>query len=361
MRRSACWFILVVFLTLSTTLLASAQEGVTAIETPFQLAQVRISPDGSLLALFETRAMLGDVMPGNEQVLLADVQSGAIVGALEGLRDFVEDVDFSPDGSQILTLESGGTVRLWDLAARSEISRYSMFDLGGRILFLPDGAHFLFQRSSLLNVFQVVRLSDGAIVRQFARWLAPSTALRASLTEMPSQQRLNFPVLQLNATQNTLLAVSGVGEIAQFDLTSGEMNLLFVPETVDNRSVFSVLTLDISADGQRFAFSDSMNDITRVLNISDGTVVAEIPVDAGAVTFTPDGRRLLWIQSREGIISAATLGEGETQTSTVLEGLERIMPRAGFFITPDGARLIVGGSRTVENAGSIVYVVPLEP
>lgn len=361
MRRIVCGMLLSGILGLLAWLPASAQETITRIETPFQLAQVRMSPDGSLLALFENRAMLGDAMPSNEQVLLADVQSGEIIGALEGLSDFVEDVDFSPDGRQILTLESDGTVRLWDLAARSEISRYSMFDLGGRILFLPDGAHFLFQRSNLLNVFQVVRLSDGAIVRQFARWLTPSTALRASLEQLTSQQRLNFPVLQLNAGQNTVLAASGVGEIAQFDLASGTVNLLFVPETVDNRSVFSVLALDVTADGQRFAFSDSVNDIIRVLELATGNVIAEIPVDAGALAFTPDGARLLWIQFREGLIGAAELGEGEPEISTVLEDLGHIMPRAGFFVTPDGARLIVGGSRASDTAGSIVYMVPLEP
>lgn len=362
MRRSACWFILAVFLTLGTALVGSAQEGVTAIETPFRMAQVRMSPDGSLLALFETRAILGDdVMPGNERVLLADLPSGQIVGALEGLGDFVEDADFSPDGNQILTLESDGTVRLWDLATRSKITHYPMFDLGGRILFLPDGAHFLFRRNGWPSIFQVIRLSDGAIVKQFGRWTGPSTTLRATLAEMPGRFRLSFEAIHSNAAQNILVAASGVGEIAQFDLESGTVNLLFVPETIDQRSLLSVLALDVTADGQRLAFSDSVNDITRVLNISDGTVVAEIPVDAGALAFTPDGARLIWLQNREGVIGAATLGDGDPKISTVLEGLGRVSPRPALFVTPDGTRLVIGSSLAGDEVGSMIYVVPLEP
>ncbi|CAE6402935.1 unnamed protein product [Rhizoctonia solani] len=82
----------------------------TAVANPFKghtgfVYSVQFSPDG-------TRVVSGS---SDEKIRVWDVERGmTIVGPLAGYSDAVRSVAFSPDGSQIISCSGNGTVRLWD-------------------------------------------------------------------------------------------------------------------------------------------------------------------------------------------------------------------------------------------------------
>ena len=75
--------------------------------------RVAISPDGNfLIAAFGLPAIIGE---GTNAVIMWDLQTGAEIQRFEGHSDWVRGIDFSPDGTQIISSSGDGTVRLWNV------------------------------------------------------------------------------------------------------------------------------------------------------------------------------------------------------------------------------------------------------
>ncbi len=98
--------------------------------------RIAFSPDGLLLA-----TGTGDVLQWKEpgEVKLWDVRTGEERDVLFGHSSCVGPVVFSPDGQLLATGTADGTLRLWDVAARTEVLAKN-FGTGVRaIAFLGDG------------------------------------------------------------------------------------------------------------------------------------------------------------------------------------------------------------------------------
>lgn len=119
------------------------------------LDQVRFSPDGMLL-----------VASGPGAVSVFSAGFGYPFLALRHHRNSVRSVDFSPDGTQLLTASADGTVRSWDIASGSSAPSgregdQSALAAAGKssirhALFSPDGARILSARDDCtVQVFRV--------------------------------------------------------------------------------------------------------------------------------------------------------------------------------------------------------------
>ena len=63
---------------------------------------------------------------------------------LTGHNGAVDSLDFSPDGSTLVTLSADGKLRLWDVATRKLIGApLPVSNTGGSVRFFPDGKHVL--------------------------------------------------------------------------------------------------------------------------------------------------------------------------------------------------------------------------
>ena len=92
------------------------------------------SPDGHTLAWSERkRRPLGDKgSPGVGRIVrFWDSRSGKMLPGLVGQQDDIGPVAFSPDGKTLLTGDTGGAVRLWEVATGRERRRFEGHKRGG--------------------------------------------------------------------------------------------------------------------------------------------------------------------------------------------------------------------------------------
>jgi WD40 repeat protein len=100
---------------------------------PRQFAPIfglRFSPDGKIIAVAD-----------KDQVRLLDAESYTVKVSLRGHRDFVNAIDFSPDGRVLASGSGDKQVILWDWASKPPTKR-SSFGHGGYVMsvkYSPDG------------------------------------------------------------------------------------------------------------------------------------------------------------------------------------------------------------------------------
>src|SRR5262249_18260955 len=83
---------------------------------------------------------LDDRGSADNTVRLWDVESGREHPPLEGCRDSVVSLSFSPDGKTLATGCWSGAVRLWETATGKELRRMYHHDGVRWVTFSPDGA-----------------------------------------------------------------------------------------------------------------------------------------------------------------------------------------------------------------------------
>lgn len=94
------------------------------------LGIVRYSPDGRRIAIVPDHGETADVL---------DAKTGAVITSLVGHTHFINTLEYSDDGSLILTTSEDSTARLWNAETGRQIR--VMTDIGGmyRAHFSPDG------------------------------------------------------------------------------------------------------------------------------------------------------------------------------------------------------------------------------
>ena len=118
-----------------------AERRVLIADGPTPIRSVAFSPDGRTIALGEPSYKPRDV-------LLLDVETGAIRARLAGHALGVHAVAFSPDGRTVATAGVDHCIKLWDAATARELASLSR-DVGWvkSIAFSPDGGWLAYSGS----------------------------------------------------------------------------------------------------------------------------------------------------------------------------------------------------------------------
>ena len=310
---------------------------------------VRIAPRGDRL-----------VSGGSDQVI--HLWSSGLTGEpliLHGHNAHVVDLRFSPDGSDLASVDSAGEIRLWDLDKNLSEPRVL--------------------RGHRSYVNPVRGTGDGRLIASggwdgTVRLWDATTGEEVRVIELQGGVEADFGVtgLAIDGDDRRLAAGTTLGEVRVFDLASGRLlassqvdsrlsRLAFAPggarlfagTTWEGLLILDARTLEVverrpfglpfawSPDGSRLLLRDSETSLI-VREGTSGPILARLePVDdeTTAAAWSPDGRRIV-TASGSGVAGVWDAGDGKrlgslsTHTGDV----------HAAAIHPDGTRVALGGT-----------------
>lgn len=215
-------------------------------------------------------------------VRLWDIEAGEELRALSVPMRLVRHIDFSADGSQIITAGDDDTVRVWDVATGALLAVYADQPQPiTRLHAAPDGAIYAFGSPR-----------NGARV-----WDARTVATITAFEVLPFTPPLHE--VAFDTAGDHVLAVAGDGTVRAWDIASGEETILLADERIiQGHTVFSLdgtlLAADLSESGDLFIWNLAAG--------GDPAVVHHAPAeDILDMVFAP-GRRALRLMLHDGYI-----------------------------------------------------------
>ena len=136
----------------------------------YSRAFITYNPDGSLL-----------VIPNGKALEIYNVRDGTLVKTLAGHSKDVTAGTWSRDGAKIISGDEGGTVKIWDAAAGSEIR--SIGGQKGNVSALeatPDGTKFVGSSGNILKVWDIASGTELVSINDFALNNAESISIPIS-------------------------------------------------------------------------------------------------------------------------------------------------------------------------------------
>jgi WD40 repeat protein len=280
-----------------------------------------ISPDGRLLAAAGWSDAANATVPCCGDIRLYDFASGEIVALLRGHKSVVNVLNFSPDGSKLVSGSGLGDLSaiVWDVPGRRLMHRLvgHKADLYGAI-FTPDGERAV--TGSDDATLRLWRVSDGSLIKEMkghAKDIDRALTVRATdgiiaSGDATGEIRLwdgrtgdflrifanqGGPVGQLRFSRDgtRLLSTCRYRGCLQkqflWDMATGKQ--LFVYTKHDN----IVLAANMSPDGELVATGGGSNTAVHVWDLKTGAtrhILAGTGAPGWAAGFSKDGRRLGW-------------------------------------------------------------------
>jgi WD40 repeat protein len=278
---------------------------------------VAFDPDGTRLAFGTSWSSLrpGGPPTDSHTVNVVDLTGAGPPLSGEGHTTFVRTFAFSSDKKTLLSLDQGGTVRVWDLTARPMTSTSLEKVAAGvsPLAIAPDGRSFAHAAAD--NTVIVRALANGNPLRT----LSGHTGRVACLTFAPDGARLvtgsddgTIRVWDLDAKASTVLVghtkgVSGVALVPSGRLFSCSTDLTICEWDVTNakqvrelgRHTQGTPHLSASADGRRLVSHDWYTIKVWDLETNLETVTLQQHSLINSVALAPDGKRLATLSGTE--------------------------------------------------------------
>lgn len=341
--------------------------GVLAQETPAVTIPVddlgsttELSPDDELLALYYSAVIYDDEpMPELFPITLLNINTGEKLGSLSGYNDWVTDIAFNSDGSELVSMHRNGDIRLWDVANQSLIKTFETYTFGGGwVQFLPDDQTILYRAGEF--VIATLNIESGAITRLYGRHVDSYAEFSERMSDY--RERTNYTLLigQVSPDGRWLIASTGNDEVLRWDLEAGGEPTTLRPPS-EQGAQFAIRAFVFSADSSIVTYFDQTDKLIHRLDVEDGSEVSTQP---GALAFavSSDGMKIAWADRDTGAVFLADVGSTDEPTTvfTLPEDV-RVAPNlTALAFTSDGLKLVVGGLYPYsEESPNAIYVFDL--
>ena len=237
------------------------------------------SPDGHT-AVIGTSDWLGGTTATS--LMLVNVGTGEVTHHLEGHEFYVRAAAFSPDGRFVLTGSQQyplspddpiqGDLILWDVASGEIVRRFDDVDSVTDVEFSQDGSRVLTSSSDPRpNGVILWNVASGSPIRSF---------------NIPGISNEGFFNVVLGPGEQTVLATTGTGKLILWDIETGEIIPRFAGHTE------WATGLDISPDG-KYVLSGQNGGIMILWDFASGRELRRWQADPAWVwdiAFSPDGQ-----------------------------------------------------------------------
>jgi WD40 repeat protein len=272
--------------------------------SPYGVVDVAYSPDGRTLASAGTDRL----------VRLWDLAAGTELGVLRGHRDAVRRVAYSPDGRTVASASHDGTIKLWDAATDAELRTWRGHE--GRVdglAFSPDGRTLATSGDDF-----TARLWDTATGKERHVLRAPGERWVYGVAFSPDGR--------------TLATAGWDRTVKLWDAGTGRAIRAFPAGRT-----LRVLAVACSPDGRTLA---SAAEEIKLWDAATGREIRSLPEPTTAIAFGPDGRTLASAHELRGALTVWDVATGR-KVRTV-HGHTRGIP--GLAYSPDG-RTVATASR----------------
>jgi WD40 repeat protein len=275
-----------------------------------------------------------------------DAESGRVLATLVGHEGLIFCVRFSPDGRRIVTGSSDGTARIWDAGRGTELARITVLcesEIGYKpavssASFTPDGQRVLIVPSDgSIRIWEPESSTESKplIERQLkTRYSAISRDCRRIFVVLPDPDSESKPPIEQSGT------------IAVFDARSG----VEVVEIENPAFRWGLSCITLAPDGRRFAIG-YRNEVWVWHAESGALIIKLIGHGAGvnSVAFASDGRRIvsgskdcsirLWdAETGDNLAIYEDDGYGMVIGADLVPGVNAVS------FSPDGRRILSGSS-----------------
>jgi WD40 repeat protein/tRNA A-37 threonylcarbamoyl transferase component Bud32 len=286
---------------------------------------VAFSPDGRQIAIAISGFVTGDMAKSPEHfVSIWNLAERGNPIRLEGHRDFITHVAFSPDGKQVVTSSFDEMVRVWDVAAAKETCSFHEEAAALSVAFSPDG----------------LRIASGSEDHTVKLWASPGNALR-TLTPIGRSWITNAEFSPDGGR------VAGGGDhIEIWDAITGKRNM-----SLGERLGSGYGRIAWSPDRKRVALGSIVYDATT--GVADLPLKDPGPKGGGSGTgtaFSRDGKFLaaVW-HARSVCVWDVTTGE-------CLQNLKTMPYASCVTFSADGRKLAVGRSIQVSRQAEVLQI-----
>ena len=194
---------------------------------------------------------------------------------LSGHTNVIESVAFSPDGKTLASTGQDQTIKIWDVAAGTNVATLKLADDDGEVevhcvAFSPDGKTMASGSSE-----GTVKLWDVVTGKNTSRFNGHDPGCVLSTAFSPCG--------------DTIAAGGDTGTIKLWNVANGKCNF-----TRDHPGL--VVSVVFSPDGKTLASASECNDIIKLWSVATGENIATLKDVGGygalSVAFSPDGKTL---------------------------------------------------------------------
>jgi len=346
-----------VFALLLIALPVSAQSAAIThrLLVPLSGPQSTLSPDGTLLAVYENPAVVSNaVSPQTLPIYLYDVAQGVMLGTLDGTqRDLASDVAFSPDGTRLASIHTNGQLVIWDVASRTALADYGWLSIGGsRIDFMPDGKTLILMVNTGAFGQQIVfDLETGSITNILSTLPDTYQEFSDTSSDMAVRGARSFAAQAVLPT-GEILAATQNGEVFLWN-TALRSRITIQPESEEGPLRFSVRRLQVMNDGAIFFYESDAK--VSVLLTADRQRL-EVPFGAYASALSEDGLLAYYDREAQQLLVADLTQESPQPQPVMLDvGDLQFNPQVTLAFSADG-HLVICGFLVMDALNTILVV-----